>query len=330
MNRRDFVRASVGLTGAHALAQSTPQPQQTSGPVQRMPFPVIDTHVHLFDTNRPQGVPWPPKENTALYKPALPERYKKLAIPHGVVGAIKVEASPLLEDNQWVIDLISKEPFFVGFVGNILPGDPDFARNLDRFHKSPLLLGIRYGNLWGSNLAETVKRKEVIDDLRRVAAAGLSLDTANPNPELVAAIVRVTDEIPNLRVVIDHLPGLVVPTVPSARRIYETHLSELHKRPQVFTKLSAIYRKIGNEVPRDLGLYRANLDQLFETFGEDRIVFGSDWPNSDNLRPYDDIFAIAQEYAMSKGPVIAEKYFWKNSVKAYKWVPRDASQPRLS
>src|SRR4051794_32878113 len=86
---------------------------------QRMPFPVIDTHVHLFDTNRPQGVPWPPKENTALYKPALPERYKKLAMPNGVVGAIKVEASPLIEDNQWVLDLLAKEPFFVGMVGNI-------------------------------------------------------------------------------------------------------------------------------------------------------------------------------------------------------------------
>jgi L-fuconolactonase len=83
-------------------------------------------------------------------------------------------------------------------------------------------------------------------------------------------------------------------------------------------------------VPRDLGVYKANLDQLFGVFGEDRILFGSDWPNSDNWRPYDDIFALAREYAFTKGQAVAEKYFWKNSVKAYRWKPRDSSQPQVS
>ena len=34
-------------------------------------FPIIDTHIHLFDPTRPQGVPWPPPSST-IYKPALP------------------------------------------------------------------------------------------------------------------------------------------------------------------------------------------------------------------------------------------------------------------
>ena len=41
-------------------------------------IPIIDTHIHLFDPNRPQGVPWPGKDNAILYQPALPDRYRKL------------------------------------------------------------------------------------------------------------------------------------------------------------------------------------------------------------------------------------------------------------
>lgn len=294
----------------------------------RAAIPVIDTHIHLFDTARPQGVPWPPKDNKTLYQPALPPRYRKLSAEHGIVGAIKVEASPWLEDNQWVLDLAAKEKLIVGVVGNIEPGKPGFAENLERFRQNPLFLGIRYGNLWGSDLAQTItSNKAVIADLKRLAQTGLSLDTANPNPSLVAAILRVSDDVPDLRIVIDHLPQLTVPAEPGARRVYETHLAALHKRPQVFVKISQIYRKVNNDVPRDLGLYKANLDSIFETFGEDRVLFGSDWPNSDNWRPYSDIFAMAREYIMTKGEAAAEKYFWKNSVKAYRWKPRDASQP---
>ncbi|MBC8164251.1 MAG: amidohydrolase family protein, partial [Bryobacteraceae bacterium] len=81
------------------------------------------------------------------------------------------------------------------------------------------------------------------------------------------------------------------------------------------------------QVPRDLSVYRANLDEIFGVFGEDRVLYGSDWPNSDNWRPYDDIFNVAKEYISAKGQKVAEKYFWRNSIKAYRWVKRDPSQP---
>jgi len=88
-------------------------------------------------------VPWPAKTDTVLYKPALPERYSKIAAPLGIKGAIEVEASPRLEDNQWVLDLAAWNPIIVGTVGNLEPGTPDFRKHLDRFHRNPLFRGIR-------------------------------------------------------------------------------------------------------------------------------------------------------------------------------------------
>src|SRR5215472_13097301 len=99
----------------------------TAAPIaQARSMPVIDAHIHLFDPTRPQGVPWPEKKDTVLYRQALPDRYRTIAAPFGITGAIEVEASPWLEDNQWVLDVAAKDSIIVGTVGNLEPGAPDF------------------------------------------------------------------------------------------------------------------------------------------------------------------------------------------------------------
>ena len=65
----------------------------------------------------------------------------------------------------------------------------------------------------------------------------------------------------------------------------------------------------------------------WRTFGEDRILFGSDWPNSDGVAPIDKIVGVVREYFATQPRAVAEKYFWKNSIAAYKWIRRDPSQP---
>ncbi len=153
------------------------------------------------------------------------------------------------------------------------------------------------------------------------------MDTANPRLSLLQAIVRATDKVPNLRVVLDHLPALAPAETAADRAVLETVLRELGARPQVYVKLSGIIHTVKGQVSTDLGTYRAWLDRLMAVFGEDRVVFGSDWPNSDGVAPVDKVFAIAKEYFASQSRAVAEKYFWKNSIAAYKWIRRDSSQP---
>src|SRR5205085_9380769 len=105
--------------------------------------PVIDTHTHFYDPARPQGVPWPAKDDPFLYRTVLPPEYEGLARPLGVTGTVVVEASPWVEDNQWVLDLAARDPFLVGVVGNLGPGEDDFAAHLTRFAKNRLFRGIR-------------------------------------------------------------------------------------------------------------------------------------------------------------------------------------------
>lgn len=324
MTRRDFltgVAATVGTAGLQTGPQPANAQSQTTAPI-----PIIDTHIHLFDPTRPQGAPYSgPRSAGAAPIPAYPDRYRTLAMPLGSVGAIKVEASPWIEDNLWVLEVAQRDTIIVGVIGNLEPDKPEFKEYFDRYHKHPLFRGIRYGNLWGRDIGKQADNPVFIDGLKLLAQADLVLDTANPRMPLLQAMVKVSDKVPDLRIVLDHLPNFE----PAAdeRPAYDAVLKEFAQRPKIYVKLSAILRRVDGQVSTDINSYRTKLDLLVATFGEDRILFGSDWPNSDGVAPIDQVFRIAKEYFRSKPRAVAEKYFWRNSIAAYKWVKREPSQP---
>ncbi|MGC2656490.1 MAG: amidohydrolase family protein [Bryobacteraceae bacterium] len=310
MNRREFLGATI--TAAAAVAGSSE--------------PILDTHIHLFDTNRPQGVPWPSRSDTILYKPALPPRYRSIAVPLGVRGAIAIECSPWRADNRWLLDVARIDAIVAGVIGNLEPADVRFGKQLDELRQNPLFRGIRYGNLWDRSLTQSLNNPNFVDGMKRLGNAGLTLDTANPDAPLLSAIVRLTDAVPNLRVVLDHLPRLEMPVDAASRAHCEEDLRQLAGRPQVFVKVSGVLRRMDGRVPEKAAVYKHTLDELWERFGADRLMYGSDWPNSDLWAPYPVELNVVKAYFDSKGKVAAEKYFWKNSIAAYRWMPRDAAQ----
>jgi predicted TIM-barrel fold metal-dependent hydrolase len=315
MDRRAFL-AGVAATAAAGPLKIDAQAQR--------PVPIIDTHIHLFDPNRPQGAPYTGPAGTTPIA-ALPSRYRLLAMRLGVVGAIEVEASPWIEDNLWVLEVAQADTIMVGTVGNLEPDKPEFPEYLERYHKNPLFRGIRYGNLWGRDFTKQSENPAFISGLKRLAQAGLVLDTANPRITLLEAVVRITDQVPELRVVLDHLPNLE-PT-DAERPLYRRLLAEIAQRPAIYVKLSEVIHRVNGQVSTDVSAYRDRLDDLLGVFGEDRILFGSDWPNSDGVAPVETVFGIVKDYFIGKPRSVQEKYFWKNSVAAYRWVKREPGQP---
>jgi L-fuconolactonase len=291
-------------------------------------IPIIDTHIHLFDVSRPQGVPWPPKDSK-IYQSALPDRYRKVAAPFGIVGAIEIECSPWPDDNEWVLGVAERAPIIVGTIGNLEPGTPGFGKHLERLHGNPLFRGLRCGNLWGRDLGAEISRPECVADLKLLASAGLVMDTANPTPSLMRSIVRLSDLVPDLTIVLDHLPGLTVPSDAAAGKACEDDLRTLAGRSRVFAKISGIVRGVGERVPLDLNFYRDRLNHIWELFGPDRLMYGSDWPNGEQWASYPDVFRLAHEFISTKEPLAIEKFYWRNSLAVYRWVKRDANQPAL-
>jgi len=165
-SRRGFLAAAT-LAAAVEVARANEDP-----------IPIIDTHLHLYDPTRPQGVPYPKVPNPPQ---ALPEQYREDVAPLGICGGIKVEASPWVEDNLWVLEIIRDQPIIVGMIGNLNPTRPEFREYLERYHRNKLFLGIRYGNVWeGDSLVAALSSPDFIANMKVFAQTGLTLEVANP------------------------------------------------------------------------------------------------------------------------------------------------------
>ena len=323
ISRRTFIHAA-GVAVAAASLDGRGLAAPTGGAV-----PIIDSHIHLFDPSRPQGVPYKadPKSPTHTAG-AFPPGYRRLAAPLGIVGALVVEASPWIEDNLWVLQACAGHDDMLGVIGNLKPEDPSFPEYLERYGRNPLFRGIRYGNVWDYDLPSRAKDTAFLERLRLVAQADLVLETANPRFDLLEAVLRINDAIPELRMVIDHLPAFEPGPQNQAR--YDKLLKEFEQRPNVSCKLSAIIHRVNGVVSTALADHKPRLDLLAGTFGVDRVMFGSDWPNSDATTSLDRIVAIARAYYADKPRAAAERYFWRNSARIHKWTPRTSGQPRLA
>ena len=329
MRRRDVLKLAAFSAGSLAGPLSHASPLSAESAMNHSTPPKLDAHIHLFDTARPGGVPWPEQTDTALYKPALPDRYTALSAPFGIVGAIAVEASPLASDNDWLLGVAEKNPIIVGIVGDLIPGSETYRYQLERLHENPLFLGFRYGNLWNRDLSTDLNKPGFIAGLKELAQANLAFESANPDPRLIHALLEVSDRVPGLRIVVDHLPNAQVPTDQSAKQAYWDDLHRLAQNPRLFVKISEIPVVADGKLITAAAFYRDRVDALWNLFGEDRVLFGSDWPNSDHVAPFAATLRIVEDYIAQKTPQATAKYYAKNSMAAYKWHARTPAQAAL-
>ena len=280
---------------------------------------IIDTHTHFYDPTRPQGVPWPSKTDAALYRAVYPEEFKAIARPLGVTGTVVVEASPWLEDNQWLLDLAARDPFLLGIVGNVMPGRAEFAQELERFTANPLFLGVR---AHGTDRSMDFGNEAVRRDLGLLATHDRALDVLI-NPDQLPAVAALAAAIPSLRIIIDHCANVrVTGAAPPAAWIDGLRGCAPHR--QVFMKVSGLVEGTGQRngsATGEAAFYRPTLDAVWDSFGEDRVIYGGNWPVSAPFASYPRMHAIVREYVGTKGGGASEKYFAGNAHTAYK-MPR--------
>lgn len=289
LTRRAFLKS----TAVTALLASTARAADAA------PVPILDTHTHFYDPTRPEGVPWPSKDDKVLYRPVLPEHFVALTKPLGVVGTVVVEASHRLEDNQWILDLAEKNPALVGLVGHLKPGAGDFSANLDRFRKHARFVGLRIGH---HELKANLDDKAYLANLDRLGDK-LVLDI-NGGPEMLADVARLAKKLPDLKIVVNHLANVPIDgrTPPEAWR---KGMSAAANHPHVACKLSAYVEgaaRNGKKASADPAYYKPVFDVAWDTFGEDRLLWGSNWPVSERAADYQTLLTIARsDVAARKG-----------------------------
>jgi predicted TIM-barrel fold metal-dependent hydrolase len=266
----------------------------------------------------------------AISKTSLPSMYVPLARPVGIVGAIVVESSPWIDDNLWYLETCRANSIMVGVSGNLNPSRPDFGQYVTRFHKDPLYRAIRSSRFYSADSGKVVLDPVQVANLKLLAQADLALDTANPSMNLMQANVMLADAIPDLRIIMDHLPSFD-PT-PDNQQAYESVVKEMAAQPNIFVKLTEVYhpRLADGVIVKDYEPLRARLEYLYDAFGEDRVMFGTDYPNSYGVATIPEEAGLMKRFFSTRSREAAEKYFWKNSARVYKWTKRADDQPSLT
>lgn len=320
--RRHFIKAAgatlLAATGILPKKSAFSKENDSQNTLIPLPNMVVDTHTHFYDPSRPGGVPWP-QPNSPLYRTVIPDDWRKVAAPCGVTHTVIVEASKLVEDNAWILELASQDKAIVGIVGNLNPMEPDFSAHLDRFAANPLFRGIRVS---GKNFTDHADKPEFISGIKKLSGLGLSLDVNGPHPTLETA-ARLARTIPDLTIVVDHIGNAGDPA--EVKDEWKQGMKAVGSCPNVYCKVSGVPEQSKAEwgkAKSDLDYYRPLLDWVWNCFGEDRLIYGSNWPVSDKGTSYENLFNLVHEYFSHRGKDSVRKYFLENSQKAYKWVIR--------
>ncbi len=283
---------------------------------------MIDTHIHLYDTTREPAVPWPPADDKAVYKPHLPAEFKNVSKPTGLTGVVIVEASDQPEDNRWILDLVSDDDYFVALVGNVDPYSDDFEAQIKNLKSDKRFVGVRARN--GKNKkAIDLTDEKALDSFRALARNELSLDILvnGGGVDAVEQVDQLARAIPDLHIIVDHVLGYDFDG--ALRTKWVAAVESLAQNKNVWCKISGLYqRSIPQPAPHSIEHYRSAIDVLWKNLGQERLVFGSNWPCTKNSGDYASFVKLVNEYFSNKGQEACERYFWKNASEAYRLAPK--------
>ena len=283
---------------------------------------IIDTHTHFGKPSRP---------NPLLYRTELPDVYEALAVPQGVTGTVVVEARLGLNEIRWLSDLAQDDPFIVGIVGDIDPSSATFATDLESVAGNPLLVGVRLHAACCSDDREVAGlgtgpiSPTLISNAEVLAARNLEMDVHVAH-DCVSfdQLLELARWVPELRLVVGHIAGGGPVGSQAADARWAEDIRRLAEYPQVYAKVSALVQMAHRgPAPADVDYYTPTLDVLWDAFGEDRLVYGSNWPQIEAVSDYATMQRIVAAYFQAKGPEAAEKVFWKNAKSAYRWLGSD-------
>ncbi|MDB5081811.1 MAG: amidohydrolase 2 [Chloroflexi bacterium] len=248
-------------------------------------LPVIDTHVHLWDPALFK-LSWT-EDKPVLTRPYKLPEFNEASREIEVEGFVFIEAAvdpqySFLEV-AWVGNLARLEPRLKGIVAMApLEHGKRVRHYLERLLDSgPLIKGIRR-LIQGEPDPNFCLQPDFIEALRLLPDFGLSFDICIYHNQLPAAIEMVK-QCPGNEFILDHIAK---PAIKSGELSpWQENMAQLAQLPNVVCKISGLVTEADQEnwTEDNLAPY---VSHVLEVFGEDRVMFGSDWPVALLASPY--------------------------------------------
>jgi L-fuconolactonase len=263
---------------------------------------IIDAHQHFWELGRQFRVgdlpyelgtvtyAWELANSSKLNKSFLPSDLKDIIDKADVEGTILVNVIHSLDENIWFSELAVKADFIKGIVGwvNLLQPASILEEQIMELKSNDKFVGVRHLTQFEKDPAWLL-RKDVIEGLNVLAKHNLKYDILVKGPQ-IQYIPRISEKVPDLYMVIDHIakPNIKDHEVEPWR----SYMKQAAENPKVFCKLSGMVTE-ADHTSWKIDDFLPYVEAVVEFFGEDRLMFGSDWPVCTLAATYDQVLNLA-------------------------------------
>jgi L-fuconolactonase len=269
---------------------------------------MIDSHQHFWQVGR-FDYPW--MSSGILCRDYLPTDLAPILQHNHVTKTVLVQASNSIAESKWLLELANTNSFIAGIVGWVDLTNPD--TQLDELCADPKFKGVRH-------LVESepdddwLVQPAVFEGLKQLSTRGLSYDLLVHTRHL-KHIPRVAETCPDLALVIDHLAK--PPIARNEIREWSQAFQPLARYSNIYAKLSGLVTEAswGSWQTDDLRPY---VDTALESFGPDRLMFGSDYPVCLLAASYDRVLDSFQEILKDLSDADRDKIFGQNAEVFYR------------
>lgn len=272
----------------------------------------IDSHQHFWQYN-PERDHWITEEMSALKHDFLPSDLIPELRKNNVDGCITVQVDQSEQETMSLLELADRFPVIKGVVGWIDLCSPNLPGRLKHFSHFEKLCGFRHIVQSEPN-DRYMLREDFVEGIACLSEFDFTYDILIYTRQLTAA-AELVSKFPQQRFVIDHMAKPLI----RSRKIepWAKQMRTIAKHSNVYCKLSGLITEAEWQTWRESDL-RPYLDVVFEAFGPDRLMFGSDWPVCLLAGNYGRVKSVMMNYIRDLPPGVQEKILGLNAVRFYR------------
>lgn len=271
----------------------------------------IDAHQHFWHYT-PRDYGWISDEMQTLKRDFQPNDLKPLLDRAGMDGTIAVQARHTLQETDWLLELAEHHPFIKGVVGWVDLQAPDVHEQLETYAQRPKFRGVRH-IVHDEADDRFMLRPQFLHGLSLLASFDLAYDLLL-FPKHLPIAADVAQRFPQQRFVLDHIAKPAIKAHSFAP--WDADIRALARFPNVFCKVSGMVTEAAWNTwkPDDFTRY---LDTVFDCFGPERLMFGSDWPVCTLSGAYADVVLLVQQYVRGLGIEEQDRVFGGTAADVY-------------
>jgi L-fuconolactonase len=251
---------------------------------------ITDTHIHIWNFNKARYA-WLEGNTSLLNRHYEIEELEPARITAGITGAVLVQAANNLEDTDWMLETAAATPWLQGVVGWLPLTDPARTQQLltEKYLHNPYFKGVRH-LIHDESDHRWLLQPTVIESLRILAAHGIVYDVVGVKPEHIETALEVATQVPELRMIFDHLNQPPIATKETYGR-WGDLMKEAAKHHNCWVKISGLGLTAQKGAAWTAADIKPYIAFVLEQFGAHRACCGGDWPVSLLATPYTTIWS---------------------------------------